>query len=124
VLNPLRFEFGTAGASNVPEYGSIATLAGYRALKAMDAYQAIRDGVAYPPMLLTAGMNDPRVIVWQPAKFAARLQAATTGGPVIFRIETDQGHGIGSSRSQIDNDMADVSAFALWAAEASQERAH
>jgi prolyl oligopeptidase len=124
VLNPLRFEFGSAGASNVPEYGSVTTLEGYRALKAMDAYQAIRDGVAYPPMLLTAGMNDQRVIVWQPAKFVARLQAATIGGPVIFRVETDQGHGIGSSRSQLDNDVADVGAFALWAADTKQERTH
>lgn len=118
VMNPLRFEFGPAGASNVPEYGSITTLAGYRALMAMDSYHAIRDGIAYPPMLLTAGMNDPRVAVWQPAKFVARLQAATVGGPVIFRIEADQGHGIGSSSSQIDEGAADVAAFALWAAQA------
>lgn len=123
VLNPLRFEFASAGPSNVPEYGSIATLEGYKALKAMDAYHAIRDGVAYPPMMITAGMNDQRVSVWQPAKFVARLQAATIGGPVIFRVETDQGHGIGSSSSQLDNDAADVGAFALWAAETKQERA-
>lgn len=117
VMNPLRFEFTQAGQSNVPEYGSIKTLAGYKALKAMDSYHAIRDGVAYPPMLLTAGMNDPRVIAWQPAKFAARLQAASTGGPVIFKVDTEQGHGIGSGRSQLDNDAADAGAFVLWAAE-------
>jgi len=122
VMNALRFEFTPNGETNVPEFGSVKTLEGYQALKAMDAYHAIRDGVAYPPMLMTAGLNDQRVISWQPAKFAARLQAATTGGPVIFRVDTAQGHGFGSDRSQLDADAADVGAFALWAAEGKAER--
>jgi prolyl oligopeptidase len=75
-------------------------------------------------MLLTAGMNDPRVPVWQPAKFVARLQAATTGGPVIFKVDTDQGHGIGSNSSQLDEEAADVAAFTLWAAGMKQKGAH
>ena len=117
ILNPLRFEFSPNGETNVPEFGTVNTPEGFKALMAMDAYHAIRDGVPYPPILATAGMNDPRVIVWQPAKFVARMQAASTGGPVIFNVNTDQGHGIGSTRSQTDEHFADGAAFALWAAE-------
>ena len=73
-------------------------------------------------MLLTAGLNDPRVVPWQPAKFVARMQAASKGGPVIFMVNTDQGHRIGSSRSQAAAEFADIGAFALWAAEQSKSK--
>lgn len=115
-MNALRFEFTPNGETNVPEFGTVKTVEGFRALAAMDAYHSIKAGTSYPPMLLTAGMNDQRVAVWQPAKFVARMQAATTGGPVLFKVQTDQGHGLGSGRSQIDNASADIGAFALWAA--------
>ena len=116
VMNPLRTEFTPNGELNIPEFGTVRDEAGFRALLAMDSYHAVRDGVAYPPMLVTAGANDPRVIAWQPAKFAARMQAASTGGPVLFKVDFEQGHGVGSSNKQIDIDAADVAAFALWAA--------
>ena len=117
VMNTLRVEFSPNGVTNIPEYGSVATKAGFEALKAMDAYYHIKDGTAYPPMLLTAGLNDPRVVPWQPAKFVARMQAASKGGPIVFMVNTDQGHGIGSSRSQAAAEFADMGAFALWAGE-------
>ncbi len=66
-------------------------------------------------MLLTGGADDPRVTVWEPAKMAARLQAATSSGrPVLLRIEFDAGHGIGSTRDQRDLETADEQAFLLW----------
>ena len=114
-MNTSRFEFTPNGVGNTPEFGSVKTPEGYRALMEMDAYQHLKDGVAYPPMLLTAGLNDPRVIAWQPAKFVARAQAATTGGPVLFMVNTDQGHGMGSSQMQLANEFADMGAFSLWA---------
>lgn len=117
VMNALRAEFSPNGVTNIPEFGSVLTKAGFDGLRAMDAYHNIKDGVAYPPMLLTAGLNDSRVVPWQPAKFVAKMQAASTGGPVIFMVNTDQGHGIGSSRTQNASEFADVGAFALWAGE-------
>ena len=81
----------------------------------MDAFQHVRDHVAYPAVLLTGGADDPRVTVWEPAKMAARLQAATSSGrPVLLRIEFDAGHGIGSTRDQRDQETADEQAFLLW----------
>jgi prolyl oligopeptidase len=115
-MNAMRFEFTPNGKTNIAEFGTVATPEGANALHAMDAYAHVRAGTAYPPMLLTAGANDPRVIAWQPAKFAARMQAASPN-PVIFDVDYDQGHGIGSMRSQLDQKAAEVSAFALWAAD-------
>ena len=106
---------GVSGPANRPEFGDPTTREGFRALLAMDAYLHVRDGTAYPAMLLTAGMNDPRVDTWIPAKFAARLQAATSSGrPVLLRVEMQGGHGIGSTYSQEEVETTDTYAFLLW----------
>ena len=82
---------------------------------AMDAYNHVRRGVAYPAVLLTGGADDPRVTVWIPAKMTAKLQADTASHrPVLFRVEFDAGHGIGSTRKQRDDETADEFAFLLW----------
>ena len=114
--NPTRdMLVGVAGPANRPEFGDPTTRDGFRTLLAMDAYQHVRDATAYPAMLLTAGMNDPRVDTWIPAKFAARLQAATSSGrPVLLRVEMEGGHGIGSTYSQEEVETTDTYAFLLW----------
>ena len=72
------------------------------------------DGVAYPAALLTTGMNDPRVVPSQAMKMTARLQAASSSGkPVLMRVEAGGGHGIGASRKQLDEELADELAFLL-----------
>ena len=53
---------------------------------------------------------------WEPAKFAAQLQASGTPNPVLLRIETDGGHGIGATREQGDALYADIYAFMFWRA--------
>jgi prolyl oligopeptidase len=84
----------------------------------MSSLHAVKDGVNYPAVLLMHGVNDPRVEVWQSAKMAARLQAATAnlsdGRPVLLRLDYDAGHGVGSSRRQRDVELADVYSFLLW----------
>jgi prolyl oligopeptidase len=113
--NVLRSEYGTDGPANSLEYGSTKTEAGFRALDAVDATQHVKDGVAYPAVLLTSGYNDPRVAPWQPGKMAAHLQAATSSGrPVLFLVDFDAGHGVGSSKSQRDRELADQLAFLYW----------
>jgi prolyl oligopeptidase len=114
VTNPLRIEFSPNGPASVQENGSIASEEGFRVLNLIDAYTKVRDGVAYPACLLTAGLNDHRCVVWQATKMAARLQAATSSGkPVLLRVEAQAGHGYGSTREQLDEEMADVLAFVL-----------
>jgi prolyl oligopeptidase len=103
------------GYGEEPEWGAITEPAGYRALKGIDSYQAVRDGVAYPATLITTGVTDPRVAPFHAAKMAARLQAATSSGkPVLLRVEFEAGHGMGSTRAQQDEETADTFAFLLW----------
>ena len=113
--NPLRYVAEQNSYGEEPEWGAISDEAGYRALKLIDSYQAVKDGVAYPAVLLTTGVTDPRVGPFHVAKMAARLQAATSSGkPVLLRVDFDAGHGMGSTRTQQDREAADVYAFLLW----------
>jgi len=116
LANPMRAEFSPNGPPNIPEFGSVTTEHGFRNLLAMDSYQAVKDATSYPAILITTGLNDPRVSSWQPGKFAARLQASGTANPVLLRVETDAGHGIGSTKSQRDQEFADIIAFIFWRA--------
>lgn len=65
-------------------------------------------------MVVTGGLHDVRVPVWIPAKFVAKMQGCSSGGPVLFRVEHEAGHRIGSKRSQVRDEFADLFAFALW----------
>jgi prolyl oligopeptidase len=113
--NPLRYVVEQNGYGEEPEWGAIVDPAGYRALKSIDSYQAVKDGTAYPAVLLTTGVTDPRVAPFHVAKMAARLQAATSSAkPILLRVDYDAGHGIGSTRSQQDREAADTYAFLLW----------
>jgi prolyl oligopeptidase len=115
LMNPLRGELTPNGPVNVPEFGSVKKKDECMALMEMDPYINIEDGVSYPAVLVTAGINDPRVIAWQPAKFAARLQAATASQkPVLFFADSDAGHGIGNTKTKDFESLADVLSFALW----------
>lgn len=112
LTNMLRYENTANGVPNMPEFGSVKTKDGFRDLFAMDAFQKIKPGVKYPAVLLTHGINDPRVEPWFSAKMAARLQASTTSNkPVLLRIDYDAGHGIGNSRKQMNEEFADIFAF-------------
>ena len=113
--NTLRSENGSDGPANSLEYGSTATQAGFDALYAVDSTQHLKDHTPYPAVLLTTGMNDPRVAPWQPGKMTARLQAATSSHrPVLLLADFGAGHGVGSTRSQRDSEYADQLAFFFW----------
>jgi prolyl oligopeptidase len=111
----LRYETTANGVPNVPEFGSVRTPEGFKALHEMSAYHHVKDGAAYPAVLVTTGINDPRVEPWLPAKMAARLQAATSSGrPVLLRVDYNAGHGVGSTRRQFAEELADIMTFLLW----------
>jgi prolyl oligopeptidase len=117
LLDLLRYETEANGVPNIPEFGSVATEEGFKALYEMSAYHHVRDGTRYPAVLLQVGRNDPRVTPWYSAKMTARLQAATSSGrPVLFSMDDDAGHGgvNASLRSQRQGSNADAMAFAMW----------
>lgn len=114
-LDAVRFEIGPNGPPNVPEFGTVKTEEGFRALLEMSTYHQIRDGTRYPAVMFTHGVNDPRVEVWHSTKTAARLMAASTSGkPVLLRLDYQAGHGIGNTKQQRLAERADVFAFFLW----------
>jgi prolyl oligopeptidase len=114
-MDMVRTELTPNGVPNIPEFGTHANEAGFRALLAMSSYHQVKDGVKYPAVLLTHGVNDPRVEVWHSSKMAARLLAASTSGkPVLLRLDYDAGHGLGSTKAQQQAERADMYAFLLW----------
>jgi prolyl oligopeptidase len=111
IYDMLRVETTSNGAFNVTEYGTVKDPEQFKALYAYSPLHAMRDGVRYPAVMITAGENDPRVDSWQGKKLAARLQEATASGqPVILRM-SGWGHGMGSSRDELIDEYADLYAF-------------
>jgi len=71
---------------------------------------------AYPAILATGGLSDPRVTYWEPAKWVARLrEAGEAPRPVLLKINMDAGHGGASGRFDHLKDPALAYAFAIWA---------
>ncbi len=111
----VRAEFTPNGPPNIPEFGTVKEADGFKALYEMSGYHHVKDGTAYPAVMVTTGWNDPRVVSWEPGKMAARLQAATSSGkPILLRVDYDAGHGIGSTKTQREEELADEWSFALW----------
>lgn len=112
-LNPMRAESQANGAPNVAESGSIADPDEARWIYDMDTYHHVRQGVAYPAVLLTHGWNDTRSPIWMSAKTAARLQASTTSDkPILMNIDFNGGHQITSgASSEVMNTKAVIQAF-------------
>jgi prolyl oligopeptidase len=114
-LDAVRMETTTNGVPNIQEFGTVAKEDEFHALLEMSSYHHVVDGAKYPAVLLSHGINDPRVEPWMSGKMCARLQAATAGGkPILFRVDYQAGHGIGSTKAQYQEGLADKWAFLLW----------
>ena len=112
----LRAELQVNGPANIPEFGTVKNVDDFKNLLAISAFHRIKDRTPYPAVLLTTGINDPRVDPWQMNKMTARLQAATSSGkPVLLRVDYDAGHGgIGATKSQHTALLTDQYSFLLW----------
>lgn len=96
------------------EWGNPAIEDQYRWMRAYAPYENLRDDVEYPAMLVTAGLNDPRVSYWEPAKWTARMRAeARHRGPLLLKTEMGSGHAGPSGRYDAWRDEAFVLAFLL-----------
>ncbi len=71
---------------------------------------------AYPHLYISAGLNDPRVTYWEPAKWAAKLRALKTGeGVLVLKTNMAAGHGGAAGRYQRLEEVASEWAFLLKA---------
>jgi len=77
-------------------------------------YHNVKDGVSYPPTLITTADHDDRVAPFHSYKFAARLKEAHKGSnPILLRVYTKAGHGRGRSLQQMIDGHADVLSFLI-----------
>jgi prolyl oligopeptidase len=113
VADMLRYHLFTVGRFWVPEYGSSDDPAQFEYLLRYSPLHNVQDGVRIPPILITTADTDDRVSPGMAKKFAARLQAAGGGGPVLIRVETKAGHGAGKPVTKIIEEDADIFAFLL-----------
>ncbi len=99
-----------------PEWGNpITNKADYELIASYSPYDQV-SAQAYPPVLATGGLSDPRVTYWEPAKWTAKLRDHTTSdNPILLKINMEAGHGGASGRYDFLKDIALDYAFALWA---------
>ena len=112
VMDMLRFHRFTIGWGWTSDFGSADDPEQFRTLLAYSPLHNVRPGVAYPPTLVTTGDHDDRVVPGHSFKFTAALQAAQAGeAPVVIRIDTDAGHGMGKPVHKLIDERTDVLTF-------------
>jgi prolyl oligopeptidase len=111
VADMLRYHRFTVGRFWIPEYGSADDPSQFPFLLRYSPYHNVRAGVRYPPTLVMTADTDDRVDPGMAKKFAARLQAAGGGGPILIRVETKAGHGAGKPLAKVIEEEADILAF-------------
>jgi len=93
------------------EWGNPNLLEYYNYIKSYSPYDNVQP-VAYPAMLITAGLNDPRVAYWEPAKWTAKLRVTQTGkNPIILKTDMGKGHFGASGRYDYLKELAFEYAF-------------
>ena len=99
-----------------PEWGNpIEDADVFRYMQSYSPYDQLLPG-DYPPMLVTAGLNDPRVTYWEPAKYVARLRTLKTDShPLLLKTNMGAGHGGRSGRYDSLHEVAEEYAFILHA---------
>ncbi|MEA3067180.1 MAG: oligopeptidase [Sphingomonadales bacterium] len=97
-----------------PEWGNpITDKAAFDLIRGYSPYDNVKPQ-AYPPMLITGGITDPRVTYWEPAKWAAKLRATKTDGNLLLlKINMGAGHGGKSGRWEKLHEVAETYAFIL-----------
>ena len=105
-----------------PEWGNpIEDAAAYRVIAGYSPYDNIA-ARPYPAILALAGLSDPRVTYWEPAKWVARLREMSTGSaPILLRTNMEAGHGGASGRFDSLKEAAMIQAFAIWCVERLRE---
>jgi oligopeptidase B len=98
-----------------PEWGNpIEDKAAFELISSYSPYDRV-SAQAYPPLLVTAGLNDPRVTYWEPAKWVAKLrELKTDSNELLLKTNMGAGHGGKSGRFESLTETAEEFAFILW----------
>ena len=115
VMDMLRFHEFTIGWAWVSDYGSAEDPEEFKTLYAYSPVHNVRPAV-YPPTLILTGDHDDRVMPAHSYKYAAAMQAAQQGeAPILIRIQTNTGHGVGKPTALLIEERADMWAFLVHA---------
>jgi oligopeptidase B len=114
VLNTMQDESLPLTPGEWPEWGNpITDPDAFTLILSYSPYENVA-AKAYPPMLITGGLNDPRVTYWEPAKWAARLRATKTDDALLLlKINMGAGHGGKSGRYEALHERAEAYAFVI-----------
>lgn len=98
-----------------PEWGNpIEDKAAFELIRSYSPYDNVT-AQGYPPLLVTAGLNDPRVTYWEPAKWVAKLrELKTDDNELLLKTNMGAGHGGKSGRFESLRETAEEFAFILW----------
>ena len=115
VLNTMLDESLPLTPGEWPEWGNpITSKEDFEFIRSYSPYDQV-EAKAYPPMLYTGGLNDPRVTYWEPAKMVAKLRdMKTDDNLLLMKINMGAGHGGKSGRWNRVYETAEEYAFILW----------
>ncbi len=115
VLNTMLDESLPLTPGEWPEWGNpITDKAAFEYIRSYSPYDQV-SAQDYPPMLITGGLNDPRVTYWEPAKWTAKLRTTKTDDNILLlKTNMGAGHGGKSGRWNRIEEVAEEFAFILW----------
>ena len=114
VLDMLRFSKFTIGWAWESDYGSVDKKDEFENLLAYSPLHNIEKDKCYPTTLVTTASRDDRVVPSHSYKFAAKLQEYQgCENPILIRIEDRAGHGAGTPKDKIINQISEIYGYAL-----------
>ncbi|HVG89862.1 MAG TPA: prolyl oligopeptidase family serine peptidase, partial [Alphaproteobacteria bacterium] len=117
LLDMLQYHHFQIAKLWIPEYGSSDDPKQFEYLYAYSPYHHVKPGVRYPAVLFMTAESDTRVDPMHAVKMAALLQAAAANGPeqpILLRVDSKAGHGVGKPITKLADDAVDVWSFLFW----------
>lgn len=117
LLDMLRYHHFQIAKLWIPEYGSPDDPKQFEYLYAYSPYHHVKPGVPYPAVLFMTAESDTRVDPMHAVKMAALLQAEAANGaeqPILLRVDSKAGHGVGKPIVKLVDDAVDVWSFLFW----------
>jgi prolyl oligopeptidase len=117
LLDMLRYQWFQIAKLWIPEYGTADDPQQFEYLHAYSPYHQVKPGVLYPAILFMTAESDTRVDPMHAIKMAALLQAQAANGPdrpILLRVDSKAGHGVGKPITKLVDDAVDVWSFLFW----------
>jgi len=117
LLDMLRYQQFQIAKLWIPEYGSADDPEQFKYLYAYSPYHHVKARALYPAVLFMTAESDTRVDPMHAVKMAALLQAQAVNGPerpILLRVDSKAGHGVGKPIIKLVDDAVDVWSFLFW----------